>query len=77
MVYASLALCLIPLVVLFICLALLVQDFKCSKGLWACALGLLAVIPCVLLHMFFIDSGGLPVQSLVALLLEMLLVALI
>lgn len=77
MVYASLALCLIPLAVLFVCLRLLVQDFKISKGLWACLLGLLAVIPCVLLHMFFIDSGGIPVQSLVALLLEMLLVALI
>ena len=77
MVYAALALCLIPLLVLFICLALFVHDFKCSKGLWACALGLLAVIPCVLLHMFFIDSGGLPVLSLVAVLMEMLLVALI
>ena len=77
MVYASLALCLIPLVVLFVCLRLLVQDFNSAKGLWACILGLVAVIPCVLLHMFFIDSGGLPYQSLVGLLLEMLLGALI
>ncbi len=77
MVYASLALCLIPLVVLFICLALLVHDFKCTKGLWACLLGLIAVIPSVLLHMFFIEAGGFPVSTLVALLFEMLLVALI
>ena len=77
MVYASLALCLIPLVVLFVCLRLLVQDFKSAKGFWACTLGLLAVIPCVLLHMFFMDSGGIPMQSLVGWLFEMLLVALI
>ncbi len=52
---AAAALCFIPLLTAFLCFALLAKDFKIGKGLLACILGIIAVVPIAALQ-FFLDS---------------------
>ncbi len=75
MTYLSLALCFIPLVALYLCLALLVPGFKKLTGLWACVLGLLALIPAEIFLMFV--GTELHYTSLLRTLLNCVLLALI
>ena len=75
MTYLSLALCFIPLVALYLCLALLVQGFKKLTGLWACVLGLLALIPAEIFLMFV--GTRLPGSTLLNRLMKYILLALI
>lgn len=71
--YASVAVCFIPLVAIFICFVLLVPEFKTKWGLLACLLGLLAVIP-IAAFQFLIDTYKLlPATSLGLVLLEALI----
>src|SRR5574344_1814122 len=71
--YASVAVCFIPLVAVFICFVLLVPEFKTKWGLLACLLGLLAVIP-IAAFQFLIDTYKLlPATSLGLVLLEALI----
>ena len=75
MTYLSLALCFIPLVALYLCLALLVQGFRKLTGLWACVLGLLALIPAEIFLMFV--GTRLPDNTLLGMLVKCILLALI
>lgn len=75
MTYLSLALCFIPLVALYLCLALLVPGFKKLTGLWACVLGLLALIPAEIFLMFV--GTRLPGSTLLGMLVKCILLALI
>ncbi len=49
-------LCFIPLVAMFICIAVLAKGFKIWKGLVSCILGLAAVVPIAVMQLFV---GGL------------------
>ncbi len=46
------ALCFIPLIAVFICVAVMAKGFKLWKGLLACILGLAAVIPIAIMQLF-------------------------
>ena len=46
------ALCFIPLIAMFICIAVMAKGFKLWKGLLACILGLAAVIPIAIMQLF-------------------------
>ncbi len=51
----SIALCFIPLAAVFLGIALLAKDFKIRYGLFACALGLAAVIPIAVIQVLSQD----------------------
>ena len=46
------ALCFIPLIAVFVCIAILSEEFKIWKGLVACLLGLASVIPIAVMQTF-------------------------
>ncbi|MBO5607756.1 MAG: hypothetical protein J5930_07645 [Treponema sp.] len=75
MSYAALALCFIPLLAVYVCMVLLVPGFKKIAGLWACALGLLSLVP--IQFLLTIVGNVVHQNSLVALLFKFLLLSLI
>lgn len=50
--FIYIALCFIPLIAVFICIAVLAKGFKVWKGLFACLLGLAAVLPIAIMQTF-------------------------
>ena len=65
-VFASIAFCLIPLLALYACLALLLKGFRKSTALLACVLGMVSFLP---IQLFLIPFAHLRAHSLVSLLL--------
>jgi RsiW-degrading membrane proteinase PrsW (M82 family) len=71
-IYASIAICFIPLAAVFICFVLLVPGFKTRWGLLACLFGLLAVIPIATLQFGIEKINLIEATSLGIVLLEAL-----
>ena len=71
-IIAVVAACFIPLIALFICLKILIKEFKTLTGLIAILLGLLAVIPIAAIQ-FFISNSNFTAASLGAILLQAIL----
>lgn len=72
-IIVSVAVCFIPLIAFFICLAILIPGFKFSKGLFSCVLGLISVIPIAAIQ-FILDKNNLfSAATLGAVLLESLI----
>ena len=74
-IYASIAICFIPLAATFVCFALLVPEFKIRWGLLSCFLGLLAVIPIAAIQFIleripFFEATSLGIVLLEALILN-------
>ena len=65
-------LCFIPLIAMFICIAVLTKGFKVWKGLLSCVLGLAAVIPIAIMQMFV--GGLLSAKNLFGVLISALIV---
>ncbi len=70
---AVIAACFIPLLAFFICLKILVKDFKAMTGLAAVLFGLLAVIPIAAIQFLISDNSVFTAASLGALLLQAVL----
>ncbi|MCR5763032.1 MAG: PrsW family intramembrane metalloprotease [Treponema sp.] len=70
--WVYIALCFIPLIAMFICIALLAKGFKVWKGLVACLLGLAAVIPIAIMQMFV--GGLLSAKNLLGVLISAIIV---
>ena len=71
-VLAVFGLCFIPLITVFICVAILVKGFSVTRGLVSCALGLLAVIPIAAMQFFVGKSGFFAATTLPVMLVEAL-----
>lgn len=69
-IVASIAICFIPLIAVFICFAILIKKFKTSWGLLSCLLGLISIIPIAAVQLFLDKSQLIKVTSLGAVLLE-------
>ena len=65
-------LCFIPLIAMFICIAVLTKGFKVWKGLLSCVLGLAAVIPIAIMQMFV--GGLLSAKNLLGVLISAIIV---
>lgn|SRR5574344_168598 len=71
-IFASVAICFIPLVAFFICVKLLVPQVKISWGLISCLLGLCAVIPIAAIQLFLDKIKFFTTTSLASVLLQAL-----
>lgn len=69
-IIASVAVCFIPLIAIFVCLAMMIKNFKVPYGLLSCLLGLLSIIPIAAVQLFIDKSGVLKVTTLTSVLLE-------
>jgi RsiW-degrading membrane proteinase PrsW (M82 family) len=73
-IYASLAICFIPLIAIFVCMKLLLPSFKINYGLISCLLGLLAVIPIAAIQFFIENKNLFSVTTLGSVLLQAIVI---
>lgn len=73
-IYASIAVCFIPLITVFVCLVLLVDNFQIKWGLLSCLLGLFAVVPIAAIQFGVQHLSFFQVETLDAVLIQALII---
>lgn len=73
-IIAAIALCFIPLAVVFLSFALLTKRFKVWQGLLACVLGMIAVVPIAIMQFFLLSKNFFAANSLLAILISALVI---